>query len=49
MKDYISSIKAALGGEFRIRSLDGKDVEVIIPTETQTHTQLCLRGLGCRD
>jgi len=46
MKAPISFIKAALGGELRIRSLDGKDVEVIIPAETQTHTQLCLRGLG---
>jgi len=46
MEAPISFIKAALGGELRIRSLDGKDVKVIIPTETQTHTQLCLRGLG---
>jgi molecular chaperone DnaJ len=46
MKAPISFVKAALGGELRIRSLDGKDVEVIIPAETQTHTQLCLRGLG---
>ena len=46
IKAPISFIKAALGGELRIRSLDGKDVEVIIPAETQTHTQLCLRGLG---
>ena len=46
MKAPISFIKAALGGELRIRSLVGKDVEVIIPVETQTHTQLCLRGLG---
>jgi len=46
IKAPISFIKATLGGELRIRSLDGKDVEVIIPAETQTHTQLCLRGLG---
>ena len=42
----ISFIKAALGGELMIRSIDGKDVKVKIPAETQTHTQLCLRGLG---
>jgi len=29
-----------------IRSIDGKEVEVKIPAGTQTHTQLCLRGLG---
>jgi len=46
MKASISFIKAALGDEIIIRSLDGKNVTVKIPTETQTHTQLCLRGLG---
>jgi len=46
MKAPISFIKAALGGNLRIRSIDGKDVEVKIPAGTQTHTQLCLRGLG---
>jgi molecular chaperone DnaJ len=46
MKVPISFIKAALGGELKIRSLDGKEVEVKIPAGTQTHTQLCLRGLG---
>jgi len=46
MKAPISFIKAALGGELMIRSIDGKDVEVKIPAETQTHSQLCLRGLG---
>jgi len=35
-----------LGGELMIRSIDGKEVEVKIPAGTQTHTQLCLRGLG---
>ena len=42
----ISLIKATLGGKLRIRSIDGNDVEVKIPAETQTHTQLCLRGMG---
>ena len=46
MNAPISFIKAALGGELMIRSIDGKDVEVKIPAGTQTHTQLCLRGLG---
>ena len=46
MKAPVSFIKAALGGELMIRSIDGKNVTVKIPAETQTHTQLCLRGLG---
>jgi len=46
IKAPISFIKAALGGDLIIRSIDGKDVEVKIPAGTQTHTQLCLRGLG---
>ena len=46
MNAPISFIKAALGGELMIRSIDGKNVTVKIPAETQTHTQLCLRGLG---
>ena len=46
MKAPISFVKAALGGELMIRSIDGKDIEVKIPAGTQTHTQLCLRGLG---
>jgi len=46
MNAPISFIKAALGGELIIRSIDGKEVEVKIPAGTQTHTQLCLRGLG---
>ena len=46
MNAPISFIKAALGGELMIRSIDGKEVEVKIPAGTQTHTQLCLRGLG---
>ena len=46
MKAPVSFIKVALGGEIMIRSIDGKDVEVKIPAETHTHTQLCLRGLG---
>ena len=46
MNAPINFVKAALGGELMIRSIDGKDVEVKVPTGTQTHTQLCLRGLG---
>ena len=46
MKAPISLIKAALGGELMIKSIDGKNVTVQIPAETQTHTQLCLRGMG---
>jgi len=42
----ISLIKAVLGGEIIIKSIDGKNVTVKIPAETQTHTQLCLRGMG---
>jgi molecular chaperone DnaJ len=42
----ISFIKAILGGELIIKSIDGKNVTVKIPSETQTHTQLCLRGMG---
>jgi len=29
-----------------IKSIDGKNVTVKIPSETQTHAQLCLRGIG---
>jgi molecular chaperone DnaJ len=46
MRAPISFIKVALGGELMIRSIDGKNVTVKIPAGTQTHTQLCLRGLG---
>ena len=46
MEEPISFIKAALGGELMIKSIDGKNVTVKIPAETQTHTQLCLRGMG---
>jgi len=46
MKVPISFIKAALGGELMIKSIDGKNVTVKIPSETQTHAQLCLRGIG---
>ena len=46
MKVPISFIKAALGGDLMIRSIDGKNVTVKIPAGTQTHTQLCLRGMG---
>jgi molecular chaperone DnaJ len=42
----ISFIKAVLGGELMIKSIDGKNVTVKIPAETQTHAQLCLRGMG---
>jgi molecular chaperone DnaJ len=46
MKVPISFIKAVLGGELMIKSIDGKNVAVKIPSETQTNTQLCLRGMG---
>ena len=46
MKAPVSFIKAILGGELMIKSIDGKKVTVKIPSETQTHTQLCLRGMG---
>jgi len=46
MNAPISCIKAVLGGELMIKSIDGKNVKVKIPSETQTHTQLCLRGMG---
>ena len=46
MKAPVSFIKAILGGELMIKSIDGKNVTVKIPAETQTNTQLCLRGLG---
>jgi molecular chaperone DnaJ len=42
----ISFIKAALGGDLMVKSIDGKNVMVKIPAETQTHTRLCLRGMG---
>jgi molecular chaperone DnaJ len=42
----ISFIKAALGGDLIVKSIDGKNITVKIPAEIQTHTQLCLRGMG---
>jgi molecular chaperone DnaJ len=46
MKAPVSFIKAVLGGELMIKSIDGKNVTVKIPAETQTNTQLCLRSMG---
>ena len=28
------------------KSIDGKNLTVKVPIETQTHTQLCLQGIG---
>jgi len=42
----ISFIKAALGGDLVVKTIDNKNVTVKIPPETQTHTKLCLRGMG---
>jgi len=46
MNAPISFIKAALGGELMIKSIDGRNVTVKILAETQSHAQLCLRGMG---
>ena len=42
----ISFAQAALGGEIMISTLEGKQVKVTIPVETQTNTKLRLHGLG---
>ncbi len=46
MQTRISFADAALGGEVTVRGLDGKQVRVKIPPETQTNTKFRLRGLG---
>ena len=42
----ISFAQAALGGEVSAMTIEGKQVKVTIPPETQTHTKLRLKGLG---
>ena len=42
----ISMVRAALGGEFTVRSLDGGDAQVRIPEGVQSGHQLRLRGKG---
>ena len=39
-------VRAALGGEFAVRTLDGGDAQVRIPEGTQSGQQLRLRGKG---
>ena len=46
MKVSISFAQSALGGEIMVRTIDGKQVKVKIPAETQTDSKLRLRGLG---
>ena len=42
----ISMVRAALGGEFTVRTLDGGDAQVRIPEGVQSGHQLRLRGKG---
>lgn len=42
----ISFAQAALGGEVAATTIEGKQVKVTIPAETQTHTKFRLKGLG---
>ena len=42
----ISMVRAALGGEFTVRTLDGADSQVRIPEGVQSGHQLRLRGKG---
>ena len=42
----VSFAQAALGGEVMATTIEGKQVKVTIPPETQTHTKLRLKGLG---
>jgi len=42
----VSFVQAALGGEETVTTIEGKQVKVTIPAETQTHTKFRLQGLG---
>ena len=42
----ISFAQAALGGEETVTTIEGKQVKVTIPAETQTNTKFRLKGLG---
>jgi len=46
MNAPISFAQAALGGEETVTTIEGKQVKVKIPPETQTHTKFRLKGLG---
>ncbi len=42
----VSFAQAALGGEETVTTIEGKQVKVKIPAETQTHAKFRLQGLG---
>jgi len=46
LKVPIDFAQAALGGEIMVRTIEGKQVKLKIPAETQTDAKLRLRGLG---
>ena len=46
LKVPIDFAQAALGGEIMVRTIEGKQVKLTIPAETQTDAKLRLRGLG---
>jgi len=46
MRTPISFMQAALGDEVTVTTIDGKQVKVKIPAETQTNSEFRLRGLG---
>lgn len=46
LKVPIDFAQAALGGDIMVRTIEGKQVKLTIPAETQTDAKLRLRGLG---
>ena len=46
MRTPVGFMQAALGDEVTVTTIDGKQVKVKIPAETQTNSQFRLRGLG---
>lgn len=46
MRTPVSFVQAALGGELTVTTIEGKQVQVKIPAETQTDTKFRLHGLG---